>query len=107
MGEWLGDTAAVVQKMSGAYDLVAERGAKSALTLYFNQDYWAQANVPNRMKTGLDYVWISDYEDDCNGLQPAWEPVFKKRAEMFPSSRVGFGEVGTKYSDRKEGYIDR
>ena len=59
------------------------------------------------MKTGLDYVWISDYEDDCNGLQPAWEPVFKKLAEMFPNSRVGFGEVGTKYSDRKESYIDR
>ena len=116
-GEWLGETSSVVQKMTGAYDLVKSRGGSTALTLYFNQDCWAQAdhemftwaqaNVPSRMKSGLDRVWISYYEDDCNDLQPDWNPVFQRLARMFPNSQVGFGETGTKYSDRKRSYLTR
>lgn len=116
-GEWLGDTATVVQKMSTAYDLVKARNKKTALTLYYNEECWmysqnetftwAGKNVPARMKSGLDYVFLSYYEDDCNGLQPDWEKVFSKLALMFPNSKIGFGEVGTKYADRKASYIQR
>jgi len=116
-GEWLGDTTSVVAKMQGAYDRVKQRGARAALTLYFNQDCWAnpanemftwtQAHVPDYMKQGLDYVLISYYEDDCNGLQPDWMSVFQKLASMFPNSKIGFGENGTVYASRKAAYIQR
>ena len=68
-GEWLGDTATVVAKMTGAYDKTVAAGKKTALTLYYNQNCWEKAdhemfawtaaNVPDRMKAGLDYVLIS------------------------------------------------
>lgn len=116
-GEWLGSTANTVAKMSGAYDLVKARGKKAALTLYYNEECWmypqnetftwAQRNVPDRMKKGLDYVWLSYYEDDCNGLQPNWPKVFAKLALMFPNSKIGFGEVGTANASWKASYIDR
>jgi hypothetical protein len=126
-GEWLcakdashctaAQTADVVAKMSGAYDLVKQAGGKTALTLYYNKGCyadaknemftWANANVPASMKSGLDYVLISYYEDDCNGLQPDWQAVFTKLAAMFPNSSLGMGECGTAKKARKTTYINR
>ena len=115
-GEWLGDTPTVVAKMKSAYDLVKAKGKTAALTLYYNEDCWAnksnemftwaQNNVPATMKQGLDYVWVSYYEDDCNGLQPNWPTVFQKLTVMFPNSKIGFGEVGTT-TNKKAEYINR
>jgi hypothetical protein len=116
-GDWLGNTADVVAKMIGAYDIVKNAGKTTELTLYYNQACaknsanemftWVQANLPSRMMTGLDYVLVSYYEDDCKGLQPDWSAVYQRLAAMFPNSKVGFGECGTKYKDRKEQYIRR
>lgn len=116
-GEWLGTNADVVAKMSGAYDLVKSQNKTAALTLYYNQDCWekksnemftwANANVPYRMKQGLDYVFISYYEADCNNLKPDWPTVFKKLAAMFPNSKIGFGEVGSTSRTRKAEYLTR
>ncbi len=104
-GEWLGNAAEVAQKMTSAYDFIKSKGKTTALTLYYNEDCWmypseemftwAGKNVPARMKSGLEYVFISYYEDDCNGLRPNWEDVFAKLAQMFPNSKIGFGEIGT------------
>jgi hypothetical protein len=125
-GEWVcgknashctsSQTADVVSKMSGAYDQVKARGQRASLTLYYNKGCysssanemftWAQANVPARMKSGLDYVLISYYEDDCNGLQPNWSSVFTQLAAMFPNSKVGFGECGTSRASHKAAYVD-
>ncbi|HFC53832.1 MAG TPA: hypothetical protein ENJ43_05315 [Gammaproteobacteria bacterium] len=116
-GEWLGETETVAGMMIDAFELVRERGGKSALTLYYNEGCWedpaaemfrwAGANIPEEMKIGLDYVLVSYYEDDCYGLQPDWPKVFGRLGEMFPNSKLGFGEVGTKYSELKESYIRR
>ena len=116
-GEWLGDTASVTAKMSGAYDIVKSANKSAALTLYYNKgcfekaDHemftWAQANVPARMKSGLDYVFISFYEDDCNGIQPDWNQVFSQLGSMFPNSKIGFGENGTVTASKKATYINR
>lgn len=116
-GEWLGATPDVVAKMNAAYNEVKSRGKTAALTLYYNEGCyankanemftWAQANVSDAMKQGLDYVFISYYEDDCENLQPAWPAVFKKLAAMFPNSKIGFGEVGTNNAGKKESYINR
>lgn len=116
-GEWLGNNADVVAKMTGAYDLVKAQGKTAELTLYYNQDCWsnrqnemftwAANNIPERMKQGLDYVLVSYYEDDCNGLQPNWPNVFNKLSAMFPNSKIGFGEIGTKNTNKKAEYINR
>jgi hypothetical protein len=116
-GEWLGNNQDVVAKMTGAYDLVKAQGKTAELTLYYNQDCWsrpqnemftwANNNIPQRMKQGLDYVLISYYEDDCNGLQPNWPQVFQRLSTMFPNSKIGFGETGTKNSNKKAEYINR
>jgi len=116
-GEWLGRNADVVAKMNGAYDLVKSQNKSAALTLYYNEDCWsrpanemftwANANVPYRMKQGLDYVLISYYEADCNGLKPNWPLVFQKLSVMFPNSKIGFGEVGTATRAQKAAYLTR
>ena len=115
-GEWLGTNADVVAKMTGAYDIVKGQGRTTALTLYYNQDCWskrsnemftwADANIPARMKQGLDYVLVSYYEEDCNNLKPDWNAVFTKLSTMFPNSKIGFGEVGTTKTD-KAAYLQR
>lgn len=116
-GEWLGTTPDVVAKMNGAYAAVKAKGKKAALTLYYNEGCyatqsnemftWAQANVSAAMKQGLDYVFISYYEDDCNNLQPDWPAVFKKLATMFPNSKIGWGEAGTTNAANKASFISR
>jgi hypothetical protein len=59
------------------------------------------------MKQGLDFVFVSYYEDDCNGAQPDWQAVFDKLGLMFPQAKIGIGECGTKHEDKKEAYIKR
>lgn len=104
-GEWLGSTRSVVAKISVAYDLVKAAGRSAALTTYFNPDCWERpshemfrwlnTNVPVRMKRGLDYVFVSYYEGDCNNYRPAsWTPVFRQLRKLFTTSALGFGEVG-------------
>ncbi len=110
-GSWTGSTAEVVLKITDAFNLAKSRHQKTALTLYFNTPCdphsdremftWAKDNIESPMKDELDYVWISYYEDDCPGPDPDWNDVFKKLGEIFPKSKLGFGEVGTNIADRK------
>lgn len=116
-GEWLGNNADVVAKMTGAYDLVKSQNKTTALTLYYNKDCWsrksnemftwANTNIPTRMKQGLDYVLISYYEADCNNLKPDWPTVFHNLALMFPNSKIGFGETGSTSRTGKADYMTR
>jgi hypothetical protein len=116
-GEWLGRTPDVVAKMTGAYNIVQAQNKATALTLYYNQGCWekpanemfrwAEANIPAYMKQGLDYVFVSYYEEDCENLQPDWQPVFERLHRMFPHARIGFGEVGTSRKLRKAAYLQR
>jgi hypothetical protein len=116
-GEWLGESEQVSGKLVAAFDAVKERGKQTALTLYYNQhcfsraDHemfaWTQKFVPEAMKSGLDYVLISYYPDDCKGPEPDWNGVFARLARMFPNSKVGFGECGTTDEAHKAQYIER
>lgn len=105
-GNWVdtspGGAADVVAKMAGAFDLVRAAGGRTALTLYGCSDAnaqhdmvtWANANVPARMRTGLDYVLVSFYEGDCGVAAPDWPGVFHQLRAIFPTAALGFGEVG-------------
>jgi len=107
-GDWTGPSSAVVAKVSNAYDQVQVAGLRSALTVYYNPGCsetrsrdmftWITAELPARIKRGLDVVLVSYYEDDCNGLQPStqqWQNVFDRLHAIFPKAKLGFGETGT------------
>lgn len=106
-GEWLGTTSSVVTKIYDAYQKVEARGLRTAITLYYNigcepdaahnMFTWAQNNIPADMKAGLDYVFVSYYEQDCAGVRydaAHWTTEFGKLHTMFPNSKLGFGEFG-------------
>lgn len=104
-GEWLGTTPDVVAKLNGAHEIVKQAGLKTAITLYYNQDCWAdranemlpwtKANINASVSGATDMVLISYYEDDCNGLiLDDWNPVFRELEGQFPKAQLGFGEVG-------------
>jgi hypothetical protein len=110
-GEWLGSTEDVVAKIDRAFDEVSSRGKRSALTLYYNAGCvqkpenemftWAKANVSDAMKRGLDYVFVSYYEERCHRPEPDWRVVFKQLREIFPSAKLGIGGCGTTDETRK------
>lgn len=116
-GEWLGNTADVVAKIDTAYSIIKAQNKKTELTLYYNQDcwsnsknemfYWVNKNVSQKLRNGLDYVLVSYYEDDCNGLQPNWQKVFDSLHVLFPNSKIGIGECGTLVAGNKAAYINR
>ena len=116
-GEWLGSTPSVVAKMDTAYKIVKSANKKTALTLYYNKVCyenaqnemfrWAVTNIPQYMKEGLDYVWISYYEDDCNNFQPNWQVVIDSLGKIFPNAKLGIGECGTLNANVKADYIKR
>ncbi len=116
-GEWLGPTDSVIAKINYAYQKSEALQYRSALTLYYNKDCWERPqnemfrwvneNLSSEMKNGLDYVFVSYYEDDCNNYQPNWQQVFDSLHVLFPASKLGIGECGTTFANRKEEYINR
>ena len=50
---------------------------------------WLKKYIPADMKNGLDYVFISYYEDDNDSFQPKWEDIFKNLEKIFPNSKLG------------------
>jgi len=116
-GEWIGNRDSVMAKIYYAYYRAEKSGYKTAMTLYYNKNCWenprhemfrwVNENVPQKMKQGLDYVFVSYYEDDCNNYQPNWQQVFDSLQVLFPASRLGIGECGTTINSRKVEYINR
>ncbi|ATG22054.1 hypothetical protein CO705_19280 [Ralstonia pickettii] len=114
-GEWAGNPRDVVDKTLAAYDAIRQGGGRTALTLYYNEGCaeqpshamfgWAERNLPARLREGVDYVFISFYEDDCKIAAPAWNAVFQRLGELFPHAALGFGEVGTRHAAGKPALI--
>lgn len=122
----------VGEKIQRAFQVVESNGGRTALTLYYNDDNnpngrrrscwqnkenemfnWAKNYVSPELKRGLDYVFISYYDDlgDCRDdgkkLNPEWRKDFLRLSEndFFPQPKLGFGEVGTVISSKKSEYI--
>jgi hypothetical protein len=116
-GDWTGRTRDVVDKTLAAYDAVRQRGARTALPLDYNEGCaespsramfaWVEHNLPPRLRNGVDYVFISFYEDDCKIAAPDWDTVFQRLGHLFPQAALGFGEVGTRHASRKRALIAR
>jgi hypothetical protein len=107
-GNWLGPTADVVADIEGAYEAVRQAGGETALTLSYEPDCgsdmfgWSAANIPRAMRDGLDYVLVSYYAEDCDGIEPTtqqWTQVFWHLRQLFPHAKLGFGETGANPAD--------
>ncbi len=106
-GEWLGSD--VPAKIHESFSAVKAAGGKTEMTLYYEPPQtvtpgydmipWEEntANVPSDMHAGLDYVLVSYYETDNNGIRPTqaqWNVLFSQLAADFPNAQIGFGEIG-------------
>ncbi|HVF41908.1 MAG TPA: hypothetical protein VM936_02800 [Pyrinomonadaceae bacterium] len=111
-------------QVSRAFRFVNGKGAKTALTLFYNEhlgrkclpdapfagEYemfnWVDRHVADpSVRDNLDYVFISFYEDDCKVSSGKSEEAvkadargfsdaFKRLSAMFKKADVGFGEFG-------------
>jgi hypothetical protein len=116
-GEWLGSVDTVIMKITQGYSVLKNQNKKIALTLFYNENcweksenemfYWINNSLPDSLKSGLDYVLVSYYEDDCNNFQPDWQRVFDSLHVIFPHSKLGIGECGTTKSSLKTSYMKR
>jgi len=107
-GNWTGRYSTVEAKLTAAYDEVSAAGRRTALTLYYNVGCgdssreldpvtFSERYVPSVVRSGLDYVLLSYYEGDCNGIRPSaatWTAYFARLHAIFPHALVGFGEIG-------------
>jgi hypothetical protein len=107
-GSWTGPYPIVSAKLTAAYQEVNAAGGRTALTLYYNvgcRDGPAELSplafsrryVPAAVRSGLDYVFLSCYEDDCAGIRPAqptWTSYLERLHALYPHARLGFGEIG-------------
>jgi hypothetical protein len=110
-GAWVGRGQAEIDaKVAAAFDVIhGELGGRTALTL----NYWAGPQcyaypweatltyaraMPERVRTGVDFVFLSLYETACDPVQrpTATQLIVTLReiARIFPKARLGLGEIG-------------
>jgi hypothetical protein len=110
-GEWLGNREEVKEKTVNAYKIVKSKNMATAMTLFYNEFCfenpademfaWAKT-LPAELQNGLDYVFVSYYAEDCGDYKPDWNSVFSRLQVIFPNSKLGIGECGTKDRKMKE-----
>ena len=77
-GNWVG--ADPMAKVAAMFDAAKSAGRRNALTLYYENPTtpgfamipWVDEHIPDghRMRSGMDYVLVSDYDDQNAGHQP-------------------------------------
>jgi hypothetical protein len=94
----------VCDAVIGAYQAVKAEGLETMLTLYGDFGKGRAAMAPwlgkylgEGLPRDFDYVTISFYDDDLRppysyGLM--WEGIFGDLGKCFPTSKLGFGEIG-------------
>jgi hypothetical protein len=106
-GNWLGPYRDVEAKLVAAYNQVSS-AHHTALTLYYNAGCGDGASeldplafsrrfVPARVRRGLNFVLLSYYEQECNGIRPSaatWTSYFARLHRLYPHAQLGFGEIG-------------
>jgi hypothetical protein len=108
-GNWTGNYADVGAKITAAFDVVEAAKKRSALTLWYNAgcgngpselspEAFSARYVPARVRANVDYVTISYYETQCRNIRPSaatLKSFFQRLHAIYPSARLGFGELGT------------
>jgi hypothetical protein len=122
-GDWLGSNT--MAKIEAMFDSVVAANGATALTFFYEGEpsdrsncistanggndmfTWINQNFQlslapsqrsaesEKLRTGLNYVLISWYPDQCPGENPNWTWVYNTLANIFPQAKLGFGELGT------------
>ena len=101
--EWIKENPKfTAKKIYSAYKFIKSKNGITALTPYYfppeenkiSMENWLVKYIPKDMKSGLDYVFVSYYEDDNDGFQPKWKDIFINLEKIFPNSKLGIGECG-------------
>jgi hypothetical protein len=122
-GSWL--CSNVMSKVEAMFDVVYSKAGITALTFFYEGEpadpnncidtsgggndmfTWisqkfqlapppAQRSAETeKIRLNVNYVLVSWYPDQCPGETPNWPWVFTKLTDIFPNSKVGFGELGT------------
>jgi hypothetical protein len=93
----------VSAKLTEAYRQVTAWHGRTALTLYDNTGCgdgaselsplaFSRRYVPTAVRDGLDYVFLSYYEDGCNDIRPSaatWTAYFRDLHALYPHALVG------------------
>ena len=116
-GEWNGTIDDMVSKIKFCINYIKLKNKKTALTFFYNKNCWENPDnemftwinnsFPKELASKVDYVFVSYYEDNCKTDKPEWQGVFDSLHTIFPNSKLGIGECGTKFPDKKEEYIKR
>ncbi|WP_428770866.1 hypothetical protein V1L52_03220 [Treponema sp. HNW] len=108
---WLGKNPQfIADKITAAYDVISGHGGKTVLTSYYTPPAvqkiemtdWLTAYIPRKLKEGVDYLFVSYYEDDNGGFLPDWGKIFTELHILFPNSKLGIGECGNTAADATE-----
>jgi len=100
---WMGDDKQLLaDKFYNAYKYCKEQNLKTEITPYqfkpgdqsMTMNEWLKKYIPNDMKSGLDYVLVSYYDDDNGGYKWDWKKVIDDLHYIFPNSKLGIGECG-------------
>ncbi|MDO4701721.1 MAG: hypothetical protein Q4A47_03780 [Erysipelotrichaceae bacterium] len=107
--EWIQqDSKLIVNKVSQVSAFIKDKGAKSAVTLYYTDPSkedmfdWMSKYFSDSWTLEIDYILISYYEDDNDGYKPDWNIVFSSLEAYFPSSKLGIGECGNTAIDASD-----
>lgn len=106
-GNWTGAYSTGAQMITDAYDQVKAAGGRTALTVWYNAGCaakgeldpitYANTYLSAAVRNGLDYVLLSYYQSQCNGVSLSSSTVTayaEKLHAVFPNASVGFGEIG-------------
>lgn len=111
-GNWTGPYAQVAARTRAAFSVLGPAHATTAITLYandFGPDHcgdgpaeltpvqFARRYLSARLRAGLDYLLLSYYPTQCDGVEPTSATVathLEALHALFPHARLGFGEVG-------------
>jgi hypothetical protein len=118
-GNWTGRYSEVAAKLTAAEEDVAAAGGRTALTLYannFGPDHcgdgegeptptqFTEQYVPASVANAVDYVLLSYYPTQCDGIEPSSSQLAAYLQELhglYPHASLGFGEVGLPHRAHK------
>src|SRR5438105_7914951 len=116
-GEWNGSIDDMVNRLSFCIKYIKLKNKKTAVTFFYNKNCyedpdnemftWINNSFPKELTSQIDYVFVSYYEDNCKSDAPEWQNVFDSLHTIFPNSKLGIGECGTKFPEKKEEYMKR
>jgi len=116
-GEWNGTIEDMVNRLNYCVNYIKLKNKKTAVTFFYNKNCWENPDnemftwinnsFPKDLNGKIDYVFVSYYDDNCKSEKPEWQGVFDSLHTIFPNAKLGIGECGTKFPERKEEYMKR